>query len=82
MKALQVTRNGPPGEVLEVVDVPVPEPGLPDQIDLREWKGAFTLAVAGALSDPVEKRVEIRRTEIEAMRVLQGGSRDGLVHLF
>ena len=27
MKALQVTRNGPPGEVLEVVDVSVPEPG-------------------------------------------------------
>src|SRR5271169_6132185 len=26
MKALQVIRNGPPGEVLEVVDVPVPEP--------------------------------------------------------
>src|SRR5579859_7777500 len=27
MKALRVTRNGPPGEVLEVADVPVPEPG-------------------------------------------------------
>ena len=27
MKALRVTRNGPPGEVLQVADVPVPEPG-------------------------------------------------------
>jgi NADPH2:quinone reductase len=26
MRALQVTRNGPPGEVLEVAEVPVPEP--------------------------------------------------------
>ncbi|HEY3906436.1 MAG TPA: NADPH:quinone oxidoreductase family protein [Streptosporangiaceae bacterium] len=26
MRALQVTRNGPPGEVLEVTEVPVPEP--------------------------------------------------------
>ena len=28
MKALRVTRNGPPGEVLQVADVPVPEPGV------------------------------------------------------
>ncbi len=27
MKALRVTRHGPPGEVLQVADVPVPEPG-------------------------------------------------------
>jgi NADPH2:quinone reductase len=27
VKALRVTRNGPPGEVLQVADVPVPEPG-------------------------------------------------------
>src|SRR3981081_2660230 len=34
MKALQVTRNGPPGEVLEVVDVPVPDPG-PGEVRVR-----------------------------------------------
>src|ERR1700681_4175863 len=34
MKAWQVTRNGPPGEVLEVVDVPVPEPG-PGEVRVR-----------------------------------------------
>lgn len=27
MKALQATRNGPPGEVLEITDIDVPEPG-------------------------------------------------------
>ena len=27
MRALRVQRNGPPGEVCEVLDVPVPEPG-------------------------------------------------------
>lgn len=27
MRALQVTGNGPPGEVLQVVDTDVPEPG-------------------------------------------------------
>lgn len=34
MKALQVTRSGPPGEVLAVVDVEVPEPG-PDEVRIR-----------------------------------------------
>jgi NADPH2:quinone reductase len=34
MKALQVTRNGPPGEVLAVVDVEVPEPG-PGEVRIR-----------------------------------------------
>jgi NADPH2:quinone reductase len=34
MKALQVTRNGPPGEVLAVTDVPVPEPG-PGEVRVR-----------------------------------------------
>jgi|SRR6476660_2582961 len=41
--------------------------GFPDEIDLWEWKGPLTLAVARAFGDSVEKRVEIRRTEIEAM---------------
>ncbi len=58
------------------------KPGFSDEIDLWERKGALTLAVAGALSDPVEKRVEIRRTEIEAMRVFQGSGRYRLVHWF
>jgi hypothetical protein len=44
--------------------------------------GALTLAVAGAFGDPVEKRVEIRRTEIEGMRMFQGSGRYRLVHLF
>lgn len=34
MRALQVTRNGPPSEVLKVVDVPVPEPA-PGQVRIR-----------------------------------------------
>jgi NADPH2:quinone reductase len=34
MRAVQVTRNGPPGEVLAVVDVPVPEPG-PGEVRIR-----------------------------------------------
>ncbi|MGD0245350.1 MAG: NADPH:quinone oxidoreductase family protein [Streptosporangiaceae bacterium] len=34
MKALRVTRNGPPGEVLEVAEVPVPEPG-PGEVRVR-----------------------------------------------
>ena len=38
MKALQVTRNGPPGEVLEVVDISVPEP----------WDGEVRVKVGAA----------------------------------
>ncbi len=34
MRALQVTRNGPPGEVLQVADVDVPEPG-PGEVRVR-----------------------------------------------
>ena len=34
MRALQVTRNGPPGEVLQVVDVDVPEPG-PGEVRIK-----------------------------------------------
>ena len=34
MKALQAMKNGPPSEVLEVVDLPVPEPG-PDQVLIK-----------------------------------------------
>jgi NADPH2:quinone reductase len=34
MKALQVTRNGPPGEVLAVTEVPVPEPG-PGEVRIK-----------------------------------------------
>ncbi len=40
MRALQVTRNGRPGEVLEVVDVPVPEPG-PGQVRIRVSAGSL-----------------------------------------
>jgi NADPH2:quinone reductase len=34
MRALQVTRHGPPGEVLAVVEVDLPEPG-PDEVRVR-----------------------------------------------
>ena len=34
MRALQVRRNGPPGEVCEVVDIPVPQAG-PGQVRIR-----------------------------------------------
>lgn len=34
MRALQVTRNGPPGEVLQAVDVDVPEPG-PGEVRIK-----------------------------------------------
>lgn len=40
MKALQVLRNGPPGEVCEVVDVSVPEPG-PGQVRVRVAAGSL-----------------------------------------
>jgi NADPH2:quinone reductase len=40
MKALQVARNGPPGEVLQVADVPVPEPGT---AEVRVRVGAASL---------------------------------------
>ena len=34
MKTLQATKNGPPSEVLEIVDLPIPEPG-PDQVLIK-----------------------------------------------
>jgi NADPH2:quinone reductase len=40
VKALQVTRNGRPGEVLEVVDAPTPEPG-PGQVRIRVSAGSL-----------------------------------------
>jgi NADPH2:quinone reductase len=40
MRALQVTRNGAPGEVLRTVEVPVPEPG-PGQVRIRVAAGSL-----------------------------------------
>lgn len=40
MRALQVTRNGAPSEVLRVVDVPEPEPG-PRQVRIRVAAGSL-----------------------------------------
>ena len=40
MRALRVQRNGPPGEVCEVLDVPVPEPG-PGQVRVRVAAGSL-----------------------------------------
>ena len=40
MKALQVTRNGPPSEVLRIVDVEKPEPG-PGQVRIRVAAGSL-----------------------------------------
>src|SRR5262245_45356296 len=40
MRALRVTKNGPPGEVCEVQDVPVPEPG-PGQVRVRVTAGSL-----------------------------------------
>jgi NADPH:quinone reductase len=40
MRALQVTRNGRPGEVLAVVDVDVPEPG-PDEVRIAVGAASF-----------------------------------------
>ena len=40
MRALQVRRNGPPGEVCEVVEIPVPEPGA-GQVRVRVAAGSL-----------------------------------------
>jgi NADPH2:quinone reductase len=40
VKALQVSRNGPPSEALEIVDVPMPEPG-PGQVRIRVAAGSL-----------------------------------------
>jgi NADPH2:quinone reductase len=40
MKAVQVRRNGAPGEVCEVVDIPKPEPG-PGQVRIRVAAGSL-----------------------------------------
>jgi NADPH2:quinone reductase len=40
MRALQVTRNGPPSEALEIVELPVPEPG-PGQVRIRVAAGSL-----------------------------------------
>jgi NADPH2:quinone reductase len=40
MRALRVTRNGPPAEVLEILDVEVPEPG-PGQVRVRVSAGSL-----------------------------------------
>ena len=40
MRALRVERNGPPGEVCEVRDIPVPEPG-PGQVRVRVAAGSL-----------------------------------------
>ncbi len=40
MRALRVLRNGPPGEVCEVADIPVPEPG-PGQLRIRVAAGSL-----------------------------------------
>lgn len=40
MKALRVLRNGPPGEVCEVAEIPVPEPG-PGQVRVRVAAGSL-----------------------------------------
>jgi NADPH2:quinone reductase len=40
MRALRVLRNGPPGEVCEVAEVPVPEPG-PGQVRVRVAAGSL-----------------------------------------
>jgi NADPH2:quinone reductase len=40
MKALRVLRNGPPGEVCEVAEIPTPEPG-PGQLRIRVAAGSL-----------------------------------------
>ena len=40
MKALQVSRNGRPSEVLEVVEIDVPQPG-PNQVRIRVDAGSL-----------------------------------------
>jgi NADPH2:quinone reductase len=40
MRALRVQRNGPPGEVCEVLEIPVPEPG-PGQVRVRVAAGSL-----------------------------------------
>ena len=58
------------------------QPGLADEIDLRERKGTLAFAVAGSFGNTVEKRVQIRRAEIEGMRAVQRVRGYRLVHLF
>jgi len=40
MRALQVSRNGPPSQALQIVDVPIPEPG-PGQVRIRVAAGSL-----------------------------------------
>ena len=58
------------------------EPGLADEVDLRERKGTLAFALAGSFGDTVEKRVQIWRAEIEADVSGPASARIRLVHLF
>ena len=80
MKALQVTRNGSPGEVLAAVEVEVPEPG-PDEVRIRvgavvhralrpvaieyfEAKAARRVTMARRISEA--RRERARRTRLDS----------------